>query len=78
MGSPAASQSGSELILLSDALRQLKAAKPWAPIASLRQAVADGQIPSKRSSFKKRARYYVRMADLESFLPSQDLPTIKE
>jgi hypothetical protein len=70
-------ESSDERLLLSEALRVLQADKPWAPVAALRVAVAEGRIPSVRSSFKKRARYYVRMSDLLAALPDIDLPTLK-
>jgi hypothetical protein len=66
-----------EKLLLSVALRQLRSEKPWAPVAALRVAVADGRIPSTRSSFKKKARYYVRLSDLMAAMPEVDLPTLK-
>lgn len=71
------SQNEEERLLLSNALRLLREKYPWAPVASLRVQVADGRIPSKRSSFKKKARYYVRMSDLEAAMPEVDLPSLK-
>ena len=51
---------------LTEALDKLKAKYPWAPIQSLRKQV--NRIPSVRSSFAKRARWYVRFEDLEKLL----------
>lgn len=55
---------------LAEALRQLKAKYPWAPIAVMRKAVADGKVPAVRSSLVPRARYYVQFDDLEKQLLS--------
>jgi hypothetical protein len=57
------------ILPLGQALAELKRRKPWAPIAALRKAVAAGRIPARRSSESKRARYYVRLEDLEAALP---------
>jgi|GraSoiStandDraft_10_1057309.scaffolds.fasta_scaffold236622_3 hypothetical protein len=37
---------------------------PHFPVYAIRQAVVDGIIPSRRSSLKSRARYYVRWTTL--------------
>lgn len=66
-----------ERLLLSEALRMLREKYPWTPVAALRVQVADGTIPSKRSSFKKKARYYVRLSDLMAAMPEVDLPSLK-
>jgi hypothetical protein len=66
-----------ERLLLSNALRELQAKYPWTPVAALRVQVAEGKIPSVRSSFKKKARYYVRLSDLMAAMPEVDLPTLK-
>lgn len=66
-----------ERLLLSKALRLLQSEKPWAPVSALRVAVADGRIPSIRSSRKKKARYFVKMSDLLAALPASDLPPLK-
>lgn len=50
---------------LPKALRIIAEKYPWAPIATLRNRVRNGEIPSKRSSPKKRARHYVLVTDLE-------------
>jgi hypothetical protein len=56
-----------QLIPLSVALRMLKADKhtAWMPHSRLREAVQNGQVPSRRSSEKKKARYYVKLSDLK-------------
>lgn len=66
-----------ERLLLSEALRRLREEYPWAPVAALRLQVADGIIPSVRSSLKKKARYYVRWSDLLAAMPQVDLPSLK-
>jgi hypothetical protein len=55
------------LIPLARALRTLKAnpETAWMPAWTIRQAVAKGQVYSKRSSTGKYARYYVRLSDLK-------------
>jgi hypothetical protein len=55
---------------LPEALRRLKSEKPWVPVEALRLAVRAGRIPSVRSSFKNKARYYVRLEDLLASLPT--------
>jgi len=55
-----------EYISLSEALR-LIADDPktaWMPQERLRQAVRNGEVPSRRSGPAKNARYYVRISDL--------------
>jgi hypothetical protein len=54
------------LIPLSVALRILKADSrtAWMPSSRLRTAVQNGEIPFRRSSDKKKARYYVKLSDL--------------
>lgn len=50
---------------LPEALRIISQKYPWAPIATLRNRVRNGEIQSIRSSPKKRARHYVLVTDLE-------------
>jgi hypothetical protein len=66
-----------ERLLLSDALRMLQEQYSWVPVAALRVQVAEGIIPSVRSSLKKKARYYVKLSDLIAAMPVVDLPTLK-
>jgi len=54
---------------LSRAMAALKQRYPWMPTWSLRQAVLEGRVPCIRSSEKRGARYYVRIADLVKVLP---------
>ena len=56
------------LILLNRALQNLRLRWPDAPIYALRERVKKGEIPSRRSSKKKGARWYVRESDLEAAL----------
>lgn len=56
---------------LSKALEALRVEWPDAPIHALRSAVVEGRIPSKRSSGKAGARYYVRMSELRKAMPVQ-------
>lgn len=55
------------LIPLSQALRLLKSnpRTSWMPTTRLRKAVINGEVPSRRSSETKKARYYVRLSDLK-------------
>jgi len=61
---------------LSAALRKAKQEfGPHFPVFAIRRAVEDGIIPSRRSSLKKGARYYVRWTTLVMYwqdLKSQD------
>jgi hypothetical protein len=55
------------LIPLAKALRLL-AADPetaWMPHSTIRTAVAEGKVFSRRTPAKKFARYYVRLSDLK-------------
>ena len=63
----------SQMIPLAKALRLLKAAKPWVPVAALRSKITRGEIPARRSGNGPRARYYVLMSDLEAALPTQQV-----
>jgi hypothetical protein len=56
---------------LPEALRIIADKYPWAPIATLRNRVRLGEIPSKRSSPKKRAKHYVLLTDLEKAVIGQ-------
>jgi hypothetical protein len=53
---------------LGAALKALKAKYPWAPLQALRKAVASGRVPTVRSSTAPKARYYVRLDELEQLL----------
>jgi len=59
---------------LNRALLVIKEKYPWMPGWSIRQAVLNGQVPCVRSSAKKGARYYVRIADLLKVLPGATQP----
>jgi hypothetical protein len=56
------------LLPLSQALRLLKDDKKtsWMPSTRLRKAVINGEVPCRRSSEAKKARYYVRLSDLKA------------
>ena len=55
-----------EYLPLAEALRRLRADKKtrWLPVHRLREAVRNGEVPSKRTREGRYARYYVRIADL--------------
>jgi hypothetical protein len=54
---------------LGAALRKAQAERrDYVPIYAVRQAVVDGVIPSRRSSKKTRARYYIRWPVLLQYL----------
>lgn len=57
---------GDPLVLLSEAIRILKAdpATAWMPYTSIRNAVAEGKVFSKRTPAGKFSRYYVRIRDI--------------
>lgn len=55
---------------LQQALAMLKEKHPWAPIAALRKAVTEGRVVAVRSGLGPRARYYVKVSDLEETLLS--------
>ena len=55
---------------LVQALKELKKKFPWAPVATIRKEVTHGNVPAVRSSLGKKARYYVRVEDLERVLLS--------
>jgi len=53
-------------ILLSDALR--RAGPHGWPKVAIRDAVVRGEIPSRRSSARKNARYLVKWLDVASYM----------
>lgn len=57
-------------VLQSQALSEIKIKFPWAPLASLKKAIREGRVPSVRSSNAAKARYYVNVRDLETWLMS--------
>ena len=57
------------LIVLQRALARIKEKWPDAPIHALRDRVRRGEIPSRRSSDLKGARWFVRESDLVAALP---------
>jgi hypothetical protein len=59
---------GEPLILLSEAIRILKAdpATAWMPPTSIRNAVASGKVPSMRTPAGKWSRYFVRLSDIKA------------
>jgi hypothetical protein len=57
-------QNDEPFIGLREALEKVKRDYPEAPLFALREAVATGKIPSRRSSRKARARYYVQWSAL--------------
>jgi hypothetical protein len=62
-------------VLQSKALAEIKNKYPWAPVASIRKAIREGLIPSIRSSSAEKARYYVNVRDVESWLLSTQRTT---
>jgi hypothetical protein len=70
MGTRIKDRSDEDRMELPKALKRLKRKYPWAPIAALRKAVSEGRVPAVRSSLGARARYYVRIDDLERVLLS--------
>lgn len=61
-------ENNNDEIRLVEAIRRVKEKEPWVPEASLRNAVRDGTIPSKRSSLGLKAHYIVRMKDVENWV----------
>lgn len=65
----------SDRMPLTKALQELKNKFPWAPLASLRKSVSQKRIPSIRSSDANKARYYVRLSDLEKAILEHETET---
>ncbi len=59
------------LVSLTTAITAIKQKWPEATEGALRKAVAKGKVPFQRTSDAKKARYFVRLKDLEQWYISQ-------
>jgi hypothetical protein len=57
-----------EYIPLVLAIKRIRAKHPWWPETSIRDAIRDRHIPSRKASLRSRSKYFVRMTDLEAFV----------
>jgi hypothetical protein len=53
---------------LVEAIKAIRERHPWWPENSIRDAVRKGLIPSRKASLRPRAKYYVRISDIEAFV----------
>ena len=70
-----ANKKNEPFVTLTQALANIKKKWPETPVFALRAAVAEGKVPSRRSSDRKKARYYVQQAALETwYLSNNKMP----
>jgi len=50
------------------AIKVIRGRHPWWPETSIRDAIREGQIPSMKASLRRKAKYFVRIEDLEAFV----------
>ena len=65
------SSNGKKPMPLGKALAEIKSRYPWVSEGALKKRIRGGEIPSERSSNSKRARYFVKLSDLEAAVQQQ-------
>jgi len=55
-------------INLAAAIKEIQKQEPWWKEVSIRKEVREGKIPHRKGSLSAKAKYYVRLEDLEAYV----------